>query len=170
MNMTSKYKLIIGLGNPSSKYEKNRHNLGFIILDNLLSNKAEWSFNKKFNSEMCIYNNIIFAKPFTYMNESGDAIESIVSFYKIPSEEILVVQDEIDLPFGAVKVAFDSSDAGHRGIRDIIKKLGTKEFYRLRFGIGRPTDYTPVDDYVLQDFSANELEEIYKFKIENYLN
>lgn len=167
--MTSKYQLVVGLGNPSTKYEKNRHNLGFILLDNYLKGKAEWSLNKKFNAEVTLYNEIVYAKPLTFMNESGDSVHSILSFYKIPIEKTLIIHDEIDLPFGNTKVAFGSSDAGHRGVRDIIKKLGTKAFYRLRFGVGRPEGFTPVDDYVLSDFSDQELQEILKINLENYL-
>jgi PTH1 family peptidyl-tRNA hydrolase len=104
------------------------------------------------------------------MNLSGKSVSEICSFYKITPSEILVIQDELDLEFGKVKLSTGSGDAGHNGIKDIISKLGTKEFTRLRFGVGRPTGPQAVEDYVLSDFSSSELEAISKFKLSDYLN
>lgn len=168
--MNNKFKLIVGLGNPGSKYQINRHNVGFLILDKFLSNQGNFEYIKKFDADILKVGDIIFAKPQSFMNLSGKSVAAISNFYHIDPIEILVIQDELDLEFGRVKVSFDSSDAGHNGIKSLIDSLGTKSFYRLRFGIGRPTDYTPVEDFVLQDFTALELETIENFNLDSYLN
>jgi PTH1 family peptidyl-tRNA hydrolase len=90
--------------------------------------------------------------------------------YQIAPEEILIIQDELDIEFGKIKLSFDSSDAGHNGIKSISDSLGTKKYYRLRFGIGKPTDYTPIEDFVLQDFTTLELSTIKNFNLDSYLN
>lgn len=168
MSMMSKYKLIIGLGNHPKEYSNNRHNIGFILLDNFL--KESFEFNAKFSGEILKKDGVIFLKPHTFMNLSGKSVREVMDFYKIEPSEILVIQDELDIDFGKVKISTGSGDAGHNGIKDIILKLGTKDFARLRFGIGRPQDYTPVEDYVLSDFTAQELKEISNFKLSDYLN
>lgn len=171
MNMMSKnLKLIIGLGNPGINYYFNRHNLGFLVLNNYLKGKGQWQLQSKFLSEVQMYNDKIFVKPQTFMNNSGESVSKFSVFYKIKPEEILVIHDEIDLEFGKMKISYDSSDAGHLGVRDIIKHLGTQSFYRLRFGVGRPVDYTPVDKFVLQDFTKEELEVITNFELGYYLS
>jgi PTH1 family peptidyl-tRNA hydrolase len=166
----SKFKLIVGLGNPGSKYYFNRHNLGFLILDNNFKNSGSFEYIKKFESEILKIENIIYSKPKTFMNLSGRSVSRISSFYNILPQEILIIQDELDLEFGKIKLSFNSSDAGHNGIKSISESLGTREYYRLRFGIGRPIDYTPVEDYVLQDFSPFELATIKNFNLGSYLN
>lgn len=168
--MNKKFKLIVGLGNPGKKYKLNRHNVGFIILDQYLKNEGNFELNKKFDAEILKVGDMIFAKPQTFMNLSGKSVSEIARFYQVEPEEILIIQDELDLDFGKVKISFDSSDAGHNGIKDITQTLGTKKFYRLRFGVGKPTDYTSVEDYVLQDFTVLELKEIENFNLDSYLN
>jgi len=170
MNMMSKFKLIVGLGNPGKEHISNRHNIGFIILDNFIKEFGNFESNPKFHCEIFKKGDILFLKPYTYMNLSGKSVSEICSFYKITPSEILVIQDELDLEFGKVKLSTGSGDAGHNGIKDIISKLGTKEFTRLRFGVGRPTGLQAVEDYVLSDFSSSELEAISKFKLSDYLN
>lgn len=171
MNTTNKnLKLIVGLGNPGPKYKFNRHNIGFLILDKYLSEKGKFEFNKKFDAEILKVGELIFAKPQTFMNLSGKSVSEIARFYQIKAEEILVVQDELDLDFGKVKISFDSSDAGHNGIKDITKALGTQKYFRLRFGVGKPNDFTPIEDYVLQDFTILEQKELEKFNLGSYLN
>jgi PTH1 family peptidyl-tRNA hydrolase len=164
----NKYKLVVGLGNPGNEYSLNRHNIGFIILDNYLKDFT-FEFNSKFDGEICKKEGVIFLKPHTFMNLSGKSVKEIMDFYKINESEILVIQDELDLEFGKVKISSGSGDAGHNGIKDIILKLGTKDFSRLRFGIGRPEGYTPVEDFVLSDFNAEELSQIKNFELSNYL-
>jgi PTH1 family peptidyl-tRNA hydrolase len=165
-------KLIIGLGNPGEKYKNNRHNAGFIILDEL---KRDWNFpdfefSKKFEAEISEGNieegKIIFAKPQTFMNNSGEAVRRIVSFYKLTSENILVIHDDLDINSGEFKVSTDSGPAGHNGVQDIIEKIGTQNFKRFRVGIEgaekRKTRIVPGDVFVLQNFSEEELEKIKK--------
>lgn len=170
--MSKRFKLIVGLGNPGQEYSNNRHNVGFLILDNFskANNLGEFSENKKFHGEILKKDETILLKPHTFMNLSGKSVLEVATFFKISPEEILVVQDELDLPFGKVKLSFDSSDAGHNGVKDISNKLGTKAFYRLRFGIGKPLDFTPIEDFVLTDFLPEELLEVEKFKLGDYLN
>jgi PTH1 family peptidyl-tRNA hydrolase len=168
--MSKKFKLIVGLGNPGDKYKLSRHNVGFLILDNYLTSRGKFEFNKKFEAEIFKTGEIIFAKPQTYMNLSGKSVAEISRFYQIAPSEILVIQDELDLDFGKVKLSFDSSDAGHNGIKDITKALGTQAFYRIRYGIGKPADYTKVEDYVLQNFTVLEQKELENFNLDSYLN
>jgi len=168
--MSNKYRLIVGLGNPGEKYKNNRHNIGFKVLDSYLKNKVEFTLNSKFHASIVKIGDIVFAKPQTFMNMAGKSVLAISEFYQIKPEEILIIQDELDLEFGRVKISFDSSDAGHNGIKDITKSLGTKKYYRLRIGIGKPLDYTPVESYVLQDFTILEQKELEKFNLDSYLN
>lgn len=168
--MSNKYKLIVGLGNPGKKYELNRHNIGFLIIDNYTHNLGKFEYNKKFDAEILKVEEVIYAKPQTFMNLSGKSVSEICRFYQIEPEEILIIQDELDLDFGKIKVSFDSSDAGHNGIKSITDSLGTKKYFRLRFGVGKPTDYTPIEDYVLQDFTTIELSTIKNFNLDSYLN
>jgi len=168
--MSNKYKLIVGLGNPGKKYELNRHNIGFLIIDSYTSSLGKFEYNKKFDAEILKVEEVIYAKPQTFMNLSGKSVSEICRFYQIEPEEILIIQDELDLDFGKIKVSFDSSDAGHNGIKSITDSLGTKKYFRLRFGVGKPTDYTPIEDYVLQDFTTIELSTIKNFNLDSYLN
>lgn len=158
----SKPILIVGLGNPGREYRGNRHNVGYTVLDRL-AEKLEISFTKmKMEALMSAvrYKNhrLILVKPQTFMNLSGKAVGSFARFYKIPLENILVVYDDVDLPFGILRMKPDGGDAGQKGVRSIIDVLGTKEFSRLRVGIDRPPGRMPVSDYVLQDFSGQEHE------------
>ena len=158
----SKPYLIVGLGNPGREYQESRHNVGFMVLDNL-AEKLETSFrNVKMNALMTAvrYNNerLILIKPQTFMNLSGGPVGSFVRFYKLPLENVLVVYDDVDLPFETLRLRQDGGDAGQRGVRSIIERLGTKSFPRLRVGINRPPGRMEVSDYVLQRFSASEKE------------
>jgi peptidyl-tRNA hydrolase, PTH1 family len=163
-------KLIIGLGNPGEKYQKNRHNAGFIIVDEL---KKDWSFpdfefSKKFNAEISEGSQneekMMLVKPQTFMNNSGEAVQKIMSFYKLTPEDILVIHDDLDIDFGEFKISTDSGPAGHNGVQSIIDKLGTKNFKRFRIGIEgtekRKTRFIPGDEFVLKDFSDEELQMI----------
>jgi PTH1 family peptidyl-tRNA hydrolase len=152
--------LIVGLGNPGREYRGNRHNVGFMVLDQL-AEKLETSFSKlKMNALTTAvrYGNqrLILVKPQTFMNLSGQAVSSFLRFYKLPLENLMVVYDDVDLPFETLRLRPDGGDAGQKGVRSIIQQLGTDEFPRLRVGIDRPPGRTPVSDYVLQDFSKTE--------------
>jgi len=168
--MSKKFKLIIGLGNPGKKFQLNRHNIGFLILENYLKGKGNFELSNKFSAEILKIEEVIFAKPQTFMNLSGKSVSEIARFYQINPEKILIIQDELDLEFGKIKLSFDSSDAGHNGIKSITESLKTQKYYRLRFGIGRPSDYTPIEDFVLQDLTTLELKEIENFNLDSYLN
>ena len=158
----SKPYLIAGLGNPGREYADNRHNVGFMVVDRL-AEKLETSFQKvKMNALMTAlrYNDerLILIKPQAYMNLSGQAVSSFIRFYKLPLENVLVIYDDVDLPFETLRLKPDGGDAGQRGVRSIIQQLGTKSFPRLRVGIDRPPGRMEVSDYVLQNFSAAENE------------
>lgn len=159
-------KLIIGLGNPGKKYLFTRHNLGFMFLDFL---QKAWSFpefreSQKFEAQLSKKNEIILIKPKTFMNLSGKTVGALLAFYKITPEDILVIHDDIDIEVGKYKLVSDSSSAGHNGIKDIIEKLGTQEFERVRVGVKNEQLRNPLEpaDFVLQNFSEEELEEIQK--------
>ncbi|MCK4492892.1 MAG: aminoacyl-tRNA hydrolase [Methylococcales bacterium] len=147
-------KLIVGLGNPGSQYEKTRHNAGFLFLDLLAANyNGLWRQELKFHGTLasCVINSqkVLLLKPTTFMNRSGQAVNSITRYYKFSPEQILVVHDELDFMAGIVKLKKGGGHAGHNGLRDIIAHLGDKDFYRLRVGIDRPNVGKVVADYVL---------------------
>jgi PTH1 family peptidyl-tRNA hydrolase len=154
-------KLIVGLGNPGRQYEKNRHNAGFLFLDRLCEKySANWATESRFSGIIatCFVgaNKVILLKPQAFMNRSGLSVGTVARYFKIKAEEILVVHDELDLDAGVVKLKEGGGHAGHNGLRDIIEKLGEKNFYRLRVGIGRPPAGKKVADYVLSNPSKEE--------------
>jgi PTH1 family peptidyl-tRNA hydrolase len=171
-------KLVVGLGNPGDKYENTRHNVGFMILDHFLKDyssmiQASWSKNDKLKSEIAVVDwqpkegkmeRVILAKPQTYMNNSGMAVQLIAAFYKIRPEDIWIVNDELDLPLGSMKIRFGGAAAGHHGVESVIDKLGTDKFWRFRMGIGHEGPHNEheskpvgdVEDYVLGIFSGKE--------------
>ncbi len=131
-------KLIIGLGNPESRYAGTRHNLGFDVLDELTRklNLVEWTKEEKFKAELIKTKELILVKPQTFMNHSGMAVAALANFYKIKSEDIIVIYDELDLPLGKIKVRLGGAAAGHHGVESVIELLGTDQFIRVRLGIG----------------------------------
>lgn len=145
--------LIVGLGNPGKQYENTRHNLGFRVLD-LLVGSNKWE--NKYECQFLKLDDVILAKPQTFMNKSGEAVKEIVKFY--PAAELVVVHDELDLPLGSLKIAKGASSAGHNGVQSIIDELGTKDFIRIRLGIDNPEarGQIPGDEFVLQKFSDAE--------------
>lgn len=153
----SSIKVIIGLGNPGQKFHLNRHNIGFLILD-ALAEKYHASWSKKPDretAEITIHDNaILLIKPQTFMNDSGKVIPSLAK-QGIKAENILVIHDELEKPFGKVEFKTGGSHKGHNGLRSIIASCGA-DFHRLRFGIGRPENKEDVADYVLSNFSRNE--------------
>lgn len=164
-------KLIVGLGNPGKKYEHTRHNAGFLALEFYLKNKEAISCSSKFNGQICEMHftahqkntmpvKCFFIKPQSYMNSSGEVIKEIVQFYKVDfKKDLLIIHDEIDLKFGFLKLAFDSRDAGHNGVKNIIERLGSSEFHRIRIGVESRSSRSesPTDKYVLSEFTAKEL-------------
>ncbi|MBI2113249.1 MAG: aminoacyl-tRNA hydrolase [Candidatus Wildermuthbacteria bacterium] len=155
--------LVIGLGNPGQEYLQTRHNAGFLALHSFaaLRDFPEPEKNAKANaliSEKTMQQEkVLLAWPQTFMNSSGDAVQFLALFYKIPPQNIIVIHDDIDLPLGTVKVSLGSGSAGHKGVESIIEKLGTKNFSRIRIGIlpkqGKPED---VERFVLQEFTKEE--------------
>ena len=158
-------KMIIGLGNPGKEYFSNRHNIGFLCL-NYLARLYKISFDKKQSKArtgngMIAQNNVVLAKPQTYMNDSGQSIALLMQRYKLTSEDLIVIHDDMDLPLGKIRIRKGSSSGGHKGVQSIIDFLGSQDFIRIRVGIGRPIisdnfKKTRIVDYVLDDFSRNE--------------
>ena len=154
-------KLIVGLGNPGQQYEKTRHNAGFLFLDGWVAERsAVWSLEKRFQGMVAhIFqggNKIWLLKPETFMNRSGQSVRKMADFYKIRSEEILVVHDELDFEAGIIKLKKTGGHNGHNGLRDIIVYLGVSDFWRMRVGIGRPVGRQPVADYVLSNPTVSD--------------
>lgn len=161
-------KLIVGLGNPGCEYENTRHNVGFGLLD-YISEVNNWDFSrKKFNAKYLEYNyhgeKVLFVKPLSYMNLSGGVVSKFVNFFKIDLHDILIIQDDLDMDFGRIKIVFNSSSGGHNGIKDIENALGSRKYTRLKIGISNNKNMD-TKDYVLGKFSSDELkilEEDYK--------
>lgn len=160
-------KLIIGLGNPGNNHAKTRHNAGFLCLDYL---QKEWECDtfqpeKKMSADVSTgtfgKHKILLVKPSTFMNASGTAVSQLVHFYKLQPEDIVVLHDDLDIAPATFKATNSSRAAGHNGVSDIIEKLGTQDFYRIRLGIGRPAEVNgacmPSHDFVLQNFGDEEL-------------
>jgi PTH1 family peptidyl-tRNA hydrolase len=148
------------LGNPGREYRGTRHNVGFMLLDRL-AERLGVSFSRVESRSLVtkaeyLGNKLILVKPQTYMNLSGQAVGSLLRFYKVPFERLLVVYDDVDLPLGTLRLRPGGGSAGHNGMRSIIEKSGTQEFPRLRIGVSRPPGRMEAADYVLQDFSKDE--------------
>jgi len=146
--------LIVGLGNPGDEYKKTRHNAGFLLVDALLGDMfGEFSYESRFKASLskCVIDgkSVRLLKPQTYMNKSGLSVSSCAKYFDIPVEEILVVHDELDLEPGVVRLKKGGGHGGHNGLRDIVSHLSSKDFYRLRLGVGHPGDRNRVADYVL---------------------
>ena len=155
--MTENTFLIVGLGNPGREYKDNRHNVGYMLIDRMMvrldarmSRVQAKALVASVNHEG---NKIILAKPQTYMNLSGQSIQGLARFYKLPLESMIVAHDDLDLPFGTIRIRPGGGPGGQRGVASTIERLGTKEFRRLRIGIGRPPGRMEPAAYVLQDFS-----------------
>lgn len=152
-------KLIVGLGNPGKEYENTRHNVGFDVIDYYLSKNNLEAKKEKYNGLYAETNingeKVIFLKPQKYMNLSGEVVRKYVDFYKIPVEDILVIQDDLDQSIGKIKLKQNSSSGGHNGIKDIEKHLGTKNYKRLKIGISNNKNIE-TKDYVLGKISKEE--------------
>ncbi|MCJ8010019.1 aminoacyl-tRNA hydrolase [Lederbergia wuyishanensis] len=157
-------KLIVGLGNPGLSYKKTRHNIGFMIVDELANRLGTKLSEKKFNGIYSIIHKngekVILLKPLTYMNLSGESIRPLMDYYDIPVEDLLVIYDDLDLPVGKIRLRQKGSAGGHNGIKSTIANLGTQEFKRIRVGIDRPPIGVTVPDYVLSNFRKEEKDDI----------
>jgi len=155
-------KLIVGLGNPGAKYENTRHNAGFMVVSylaekNSIKGKTESKFNAIVGKGKIGSEDVVILQPLTYMNLSGQALSSVMSFYKIQKEDIFVIFDDLSLELGVIRFRQNGSDGGHNGIKSIIQHLGgDNKFPRLKVGIGLQPDFMAAEDYVLQKFSADE--------------
>lgn len=158
--MTENTFLLVGFGNPGREYIHTRHNIGFMLIDRiaLRLNAQGMKLQSKAIVISSIYEGrkIILAKPQTYMNLSGQSVQGLLHFYKLPNENLLVAHDDLDIPFGTIRIRPGGGPGGQRGMADTIDRLGTKEFPRLRLGIGRPPGRMDPKDYVLQDFSKDD--------------
>ena len=155
-------KLIVGLGNPGDKYKDTWHNAGFLVLDEYLKQYNSGKFLGRANFKMSQFKaeivemklgeeKIVLAKPLIFMNNSGDAVQKLANFFHIKPEDIMIIHDDIDIELGKIKIAFDSSSAGHNGIKSIIARLGTQKFNRIRVGIkSEKQGQIPTEKYVLQ--------------------
>jgi PTH1 family peptidyl-tRNA hydrolase len=152
--------LIVGLGNPGREYRDTRHNIGFHLVDEIAKELGVDFTRTQVKALVTdgIYqgNKLILAKPQTYMNKSGHAVQSLLKFYKLEVQNLLIVYDDVDLPFGSLRMKPSGGSAGHKGMGSIIAQLGTQEFPRLRLGVGRPPGSRQAADYVLKPFSKEE--------------
>src|SRR5664279_1699138 len=156
--------LIVGLGNPGPAYSGHRHTVGAMVVDelasrtgaNLRSHKARAASAEVLIAEQ----RAIIAKPLTFMNESGGPVAGLLSFYKLPVENLIVIHDDLDIPFAQVRLKLGGGEGGHNGLRSITKSVGTREYLRVRVGIGRPPGRMDAADYVLHDFSSTERGEV----------
>ena len=165
--------IIVGLGNPEEKYKLTRHNVGWMVVDELAKKQGgTWETNKKFKADICKLDDTLLIKPLTYMNNSGQAVQAVLSYYKLLPKTmgvvtkkasdltgvLTVIHDDLDLNLGTYKKSVDSRSAGHNGVQSIIDYLKTKNFNRIRIGINSETrGQIPADKFVLQKFNDNEL-------------
>ena len=156
--------LLIGLGNPGREYANNRHNFGFMLIDRLAVRLD--ARGMKVQSKAIVMNaayeerKLILAKPQTYMNLSGQSVQGLIHFYKIPLTNVIILSDDLDLPFGTIRIRAAGGPGGQRGLSSILEKLGTREVPRLRLGIGRPPGRMDPANYVLQNFSRADMQAI----------
>ncbi|UNL85078.1 aminoacyl-tRNA hydrolase [Priestia koreensis] len=154
-------KLIIGLGNPGREYDRTRHNIGFMIIDQLADHLSisldKTKFNGLFGMGMVKGEKVILLKPLTYMNLSGESIRPLMDYYNIDVEDTMVIYDDLDLPTGKIRLRTKGSPGGHNGIKSMIHHLHTQEFKRIRVGIDRPFKGMKVPDYVLGRFTEDEM-------------
>jgi PTH1 family peptidyl-tRNA hydrolase len=157
---------LIGLGNPGKEYAGSRHNAGFLVLDRLIALYAPAMMERKFRASWGFATaegrKILFVKPLTYMNRSGEAVGEIIKYFGISAARILVVHDDLDLPFGRIRLAQKGGSGGHRGIQSIIDHVGGSNFPRLKIGVGRPKHGEPVEEFVLLPPYPEDREEFEK--------
>ncbi|PPJ01658.1 aminoacyl-tRNA hydrolase [Nocardia nova] len=157
--------LVVGLGNPGPEYERTRHNAGFLVADVLAERiGGRFTVHKKSGADLLEARldgrKILLAKPRTYMNLSGRPVAALARFFSVPPTEVIVVHDELDLPFGSIRLKRGGGEGGHNGLRSISNALSTKDYLRVRFGVGRPPGRQDPADFVLKPFSAPERKEV----------
>lgn len=151
-------KLLAGLGNPGNKYDKTRHNIGFMVIDALADEK--WQGNKNLQSSVAHRAHTVLIKPQTFMNKSGLAVSAAAHFYQVDLADLIVIHDDLDLPFGKLRIQKGGYSAGHKGIESITTTLGSQDFIRLRIGVGRPNENEEIEDFVLSPFSKEEFKKL----------
>ena len=166
---TSSPWLVVGLGNPGAQYAGHRHTVGYMVVD-LLANRlgARFGRHRRASAEVAEARlgvgvdapRLVLAKPLTYMNLSGGPVAGLAQFYKVPIERVITVHDELDLPYGQVRLKVGGGENGHNGLRSTTRSLGSREYVRIRFGIGRPPGRQDPADFVLSDFSTVERKEL----------
>lgn len=162
--MTDDRWLIIGLGNPGPAYAGNRHNVGFMVAD-LLAERIGVTFKRQrtriqTGDGRLAGRAVTLGKPMTFMNLSGGPVAAATAFFKLPPERVVVIHDELDLPFGVIRLKLGGGDNGHNGLRSVSGSLGTRDYHRVRIGIGRPPGRMDPADFVLRDFTAAERREL----------
>jgi PTH1 family peptidyl-tRNA hydrolase len=163
-NLIPSIYLIVGLGNPGRRFREDRHNIGFMVLDHILT-RMELTFSRSQQNALVTDgviggHKIFFAKPQTFMNNVGKSVAPLIRYYRIPLEHLLVVYDDLDLPLGTLRIRPQGGSGGHRGMQSILQHLGSEYFPRMRLGIGRPPGQMDPADYVLQSFSKDEMGEV----------
>jgi PTH1 family peptidyl-tRNA hydrolase len=152
--------LIFGLGNPGNRYRLTRHNIGFMVLEKLAAgleiDLKQKSFNALWGKGKIAGKNVLLAMPQTYMNLSGNAVRELLTFFKADIKCLIVVHDDLDLPFGTLRLKTGGGNAGHKGLESIVENLGSADFNRVRIGIGKPADKARIESYVLEKFEAKE--------------
>ena len=156
--------LVVGLGNPGPSYAGHRHTVGHVVAGELARRMGGKFKAHRGRADLLegrlAGRRVVLAKPKCYMNESGGPVTSLRDFFKVPSEQIVVIHDELDIPFGTLRLKLGGGDNGHNGLKSVTRSLGTRDYYRLRFGIGRPTGPQDPADFVLSDFSPTERREL----------
>lgn len=166
-NFFSKFKnkqnidyVLVGLGNPGSKYKNTRHNAGFIAIDHIISTQYITNSRVKFNAKVCETTigskRVLLVKPQTYMNLSGDTVAQVANFHKIQMEKFVIISDDISLPVGKMRIRKKGSAGGHNGLKDIILKTGSEQFLRVKIGVGAKPEKWNLSDWVLSEFSPQE--------------
>lgn len=159
--------LLVGLGNPGREYAGNRHNVGFVVAD-LLAKRSGGNFGRHKRAVAEVAEGrlsiggprVVLVKPLTFMNLSGAPVAALAQFYKVPVEQVVAIHDELDVPYGELRIKRGGGEGGHNGLRSMSKSLGSKEYARVRFGVGRPPGRQDPADFVLSDFSSAERKEL----------
>ncbi|MHC1759778.1 MAG: aminoacyl-tRNA hydrolase [Negativicutes bacterium] len=152
-------KIVVGLGNPGNQYKDTRHNIGFLVVDELARRWNTPSWKRRYDAEVSEHRAIgpvLLVKPQTFMNLSGNSVREAAKFYKTPSTDIVVIHDDLDLPAGRLRIRERGGSGGHRGIESMLTQLGADDFVRVRFGVGRPPEGWESADYVLGRFAPDE--------------
>jgi len=157
--------LVVGLGNPGPTYASTRHNIGAMVIDELVAQNSEkLTRHKRALADVCETRiggaQVVLVKPLSYMNESGGPVKALANFYKVSLEQIIVLHDELDIPLAAIRVKLGGGDNGHNGLKSIRSALGSGDWFRIRLGIGRPPGQQDPADFVLRSFSSTEAAEV----------